>query len=127
MLLPRRRQSHEDITIYSEIEYYIFYDADGQRATRVAGGQITVYFQSLWEDTLGVNARKLYTFDGAVIWGQVRSGGGSGTTLNYTGQRLDSTGLLFYNARYYDAGIGCFVSADLIAPALNRSHCPHTA
>jgi YD repeat-containing protein len=29
-------------------------------------------------------------------WGQVRAGGISQTTLNYTGQRLDGTGLLYY-------------------------------
>ena len=33
-------------------------------------------------------------------WGKVRSGGVSQTTRNYTGQVLDGTGLLYYNARY---------------------------
>ena len=46
----------------------------------------------------------------------MRSGGVSSTTLNYTGQRLDGTGLLFYNARYYDPAIGRFISADTIVP-----------
>jgi len=35
-----------------------------------------------------------------------------GTDKEYTGQRLDGTGLYFYNARYYDAALGRFVSAD---------------
>jgi RHS repeat-associated protein len=30
----------------------------------------------------------------------------------FTGQRLDSTGLYYYNARYYDPTIGRFISAD---------------
>jgi RHS repeat-associated protein len=49
-------------------------------------------------------------------WGKVRSGGISQTSRNYTGQILDDTGLLFYNARYYDPAIGRFLSADTIVP-----------
>lgn len=41
------------------------------------------------------------------------------TKRNYTGQILDSSGLLFYNARYYDPGIGRFISADTIVPGAN--------
>ena len=48
--------------------------------------------------------------------GSVRSGGVGGTTLNYTGQRCDDTGLLFYNVRYYDPAIGRFISADTVVP-----------
>ena len=36
--------------------------------------------------------------------------------LNYTGQRRDETGLLFYNARYYDPAIGRFISSDTVVP-----------
>ena len=44
----------------------------------------------------------------------------------FTGQRLNGTGLYYYNARYYDPTIGRFISADTIVPdptkpqALNR-------
>jgi RHS repeat-associated protein len=34
----------------------------------------------------------------------------------FTGQRLDDTGLYYYGARYYDATIGRFISADTIIP-----------
>jgi RHS repeat-associated protein len=38
------------------------------------------------------------------------------TTLDYTGQRLDATGLLYYHARYYDPNLGRFISPDSIVP-----------
>ena len=34
------------------------------------------------------------------------------TDKKFTGQRLDGTGLYYYNARYYDTSIGRFISAD---------------
>jgi len=40
------------------------------------------------------------------------SQGTLGTTKLFTGQRLDSTGLYYYDARYYDATIGRFISPD---------------
>jgi RHS repeat-associated protein len=38
------------------------------------------------------------------------------TDFNYTGQRLDDTGLLYYNARYYDPLLGRFISPDTLIP-----------
>jgi RHS repeat-associated protein len=37
-------------------------------------------------------------------------------SLNYTAQRLDGTGLLYYHARYYDPTLARFVSADSVVP-----------
>lgn len=50
-------------------------------------------------------------------WGSITSGGA--TTRSYTGQLRDSTGLLYYNARYYDLALGRFISADTLVPGAN--------
>ena len=53
----------------------------------------------------------------AVCFGDCRNSTGNVTTDKlFTGQRLDQTGLYFYNARYYDATIGRFISPDSIVP-----------
>ncbi|NJN16641.1 MAG: hypothetical protein HC822_10390 [Oscillochloris sp.] len=55
-------------------------------------------------------------------WGQIRPNAAgtphpiSQTRRNYTGQIRDDTGLLYYNARYYDPTIGRFLSADSVVP-----------
>ena len=51
------------------------------------------------------------------------STGDLGTDKLFTGQRLDDTGLYYYNARYYDPEIGRFISPDPLAAlgqGLNR-------
>jgi RHS repeat-associated protein len=45
---------------------------------------------------------------------RLESQGTLSTDKLFTGQRLDSTGLYYYGARYYDAGIGRFISADTV-------------
>jgi RHS repeat-associated protein len=53
-------------------------------------------------------------------WGKVLSGGNvTQTKINYTGQKLDTTGLLNYNARLYDPVVGRFVSPDSIVPGVS--------
>jgi RHS repeat-associated protein len=48
-------------------------------------------------------------------YGGLRNSTGSiPTDKRFTGQRLDSTGLYYYNARYYDPEIGRFISPDYI-------------
>jgi RHS repeat-associated protein len=50
------------------------------------------------------------------------------TPLNYTGQRLDGTGLLYYHARYYDPILARFISADSVAPGAGAlTLAPHDA
>ncbi len=71
---------------------------------------------SLTTDTAGavVSKQRYYPF-GAVR--EQESEGDSPTDFGFTGQRLDdSTGLMYYRARYYAAGLGRFVSADTMVP-----------
>jgi RHS repeat-associated protein len=49
-------------------------------------------------------------------WGRVRTGGIGLTARNFTGQRLDATGLLYYHARYYDPTLGRFIAPDSLVP-----------
>ncbi len=39
--------------------------------------------------------------------------------IRFTGKRLDSTGMYYFNARYYDPTIGRFISADPVRQGLN--------
>jgi len=54
-------------------------------------------------------------------FGGTRPGGSVPTEVKFTGQRLDGTGLYYHGARYYDPGIGRFVSPDSVIQAPNNS------
>ncbi len=55
-------------------------------------------------------------------YGETRSSSGAlDTDRMFTGQRLDGTGLYFYNARYYDPLLGRFISPDSIVPMLSNA------
>ena len=49
-------------------------------------------------------------------FGEARAAIDLPTDKLFTGQRLDATGLYYYNARYYDPTIGRFISPDIIIP-----------
>jgi RHS repeat-associated protein len=62
------------------------------------------------------------TLDSSISYypfGSVQSGSVN-TVKQFTGQILDSTGLYYYNARYYDPTIGRFLNADTAAPDLQN-------
>ena len=54
-------------------------------------------------------------------WGEGRGGHIPQRTLNYTGQRLDGTGLLYVHARYYDPALARWVSPDTRVPGRSAS------
>ncbi|GCE23195.1 RHS repeat-associated core domain-containing protein [Dictyobacter kobayashii] len=95
-----------------------YYSVGGQRVAMRQDGT----FSYLMPDFLGSNSIALWA-DGSVQAVQLFSPFGAtrysdGTMLspfNFMGQRLDTqTGLLYYNARYYDANSGRFISADTV-------------
>jgi RHS repeat-associated protein len=49
-------------------------------------------------------------------YGRYRGGHELGTENRFTGQKLDATGLMYYNARYYDPELGHFLSPDTLVP-----------
>lgn len=50
-----------------------------------------------------------YTYD---VFGAERSHTGDATEFSYTGEQVDPSGLQYLRARYYDPGVGRFVSKD---------------
>lgn len=67
---------------------------------------------SLTRTASGVNKVQRYT-----PWGEIRTDGNLTNDRHFTGQINDqTTGLYHYNARYYDPGIGRFISPDTIIP-----------
>ena len=42
------------------------------------------------------------------------------TDRTFTGQKSDASGLLYYNARYYDPALGTFISPDTMVPDMGR-------
>jgi len=107
-----------------------YYYHGGRRVAMRAGG--VVYYLhgdhlgsvSLVTDAAGrAHARRLFRPYGGTRW----QAGTLPTDFGFTGQREDgSTGLVFMHARYYNARLGRFVSADTVVPepgnpqALNR-------
>jgi len=64
------------------------------------------------------NDRRVLSRQDDTPWGEVRAGGVAQTTLDFTGQRRDGTGLLYYGARYYDPALERFLSPDSVVPGM---------
>jgi len=93
-----------------------YYLGDKLIATR-AGTTLTYVHQDALTGT-SVTTNSSGTSTGSIkffSFGQTRSGTVP-IPQKFTGQRLDSTGLYYYGARYYDPSIGRFISADTLVP-----------
>ena len=96
-------------------KYYYF---GNQRVAMAKGGE----FRYLHGDHLDSTVMET-NLSGAVItdqkyyaFGRQRDSGPVTTEHKFTGQKLDGSGLYYYNARYYDPTIGQFVSPDTLVP-----------
>jgi RHS repeat-associated protein len=132
----------EDITPGSSITQYTSYYTFGGKLVgmrRVVGTTSTQYRMvgdhlgstSLIVDAQNTPAVVQRTYNkpyGEVAWSWSPSGGGptSLTSIGYTGQRLEAeSGLMFYNARFYDPVLSFFVSADTISPNMAEPKTRH--
>lgn len=117
VLIPKEQSSSTTTTT-------TYYSTGGKRVALAVNGA----FSYLDTDGLGsasvaldgsgsVQASVLYGPYGAVRY----SSGTMPGSYGYTGQHADATtGLDYYNARYYDASAGQFASADTAQDGLNR-------
>ena len=96
---------------------YIY--AGSQRVAQISSTQGSTYFTndhqgsaSLLTDTSGAQVQSMAYLP---FGGTFQTAGSKTSSWRYTGQRQDdSTGLYYYNARYYDPTIGRFLTPDTI-------------
>lgn len=107
------------------------YDGDGNRVEQTSGGQTTLYINQYYEINVTTGVATTSYYLGGQLVAQVGATmkylpfgltqtGSVNTTKEFTGQRLDATGLYYYNARYYDPTIGRFISPDTVVQDLSN-------
>jgi RHS repeat-associated protein len=105
----------EEVVGGTQTRYYVF---NGQVIAVRAGTTLTyLHGDHLGSISVSTSATgQVLNTQHYDAWGKVRSGSVPQTRRNYTGQELDATGLLYYNARYYDPQLARFISADSVVP-----------
>lgn len=108
-------------TVYEEkgAERIKYIYAGTQRVAQISSTQGTSYFTNdhlgsaaLMTDTTGAQVQSMTYLP---FGGTFQSNGTKSSAWRYTGQRQDdSTGLYYYNARYYDPTLGRFLTPDTI-------------
>jgi RHS repeat-associated protein len=100
-----------------------YYAGSTRIAPRTAAGLTYLTGDHLGSASLATNAAGSKVADQRYLpYGATRVVTGTmPTDYQFTSQRLDSgTGLYYYGARYYDAALGRFVSADSIVPSAGK-------
>jgi RHS repeat-associated protein len=111
-----------NLTTTNEISYYYL---GGQLVASSNNGTLSyVHQDSLSSTSLMTNAsgNQIGTTVKYLPFGGTRSGSVPMDKL-FTGQTLDATGLYYYNARYYDAAIGRFISPDTVIQSMANPQC----
>lgn len=100
-------------------KYYYF---NGQRiAMRQRDALLYLHSDHLGSTVLETDSNGVATTDQKYFaYGRQRDTGPVSTEHKFTSQKLDATGLYYYNARYYNPDSGQFISPDTIVP--NPSH-----
>jgi len=107
-----------EVTGSDVTRYYYF---NGQRVAMYKAGTLTyLHSDHLGSTVLTMDTSLNPTGDQRYYaYGRQRNIGTVATDHQFTGQKVDSSGLYYYNARYYDPTLGTFLSPDTIVPDAN--------
>ncbi len=109
----------------STVTKYIY--LNGQRIAMERGSTVTyLHTDHLGSTVAESSGTTVTTSQSYCAYGRKRTTSGGNTNCSssnslvtdhtFTGQKYDSSGLQFFNARYYDPQIGAFISPDTIVP-----------
>ena len=105
------------------IQATTYYFANGQRVAQRKNGEVSYYHTDhlgsavrMTDEDGNITQSVAYTPFGKVAW----FSGKDVTHYTFTGQEADSSGFMYYNARYYDPDLGRFLQPDTALDGMNR-------